>query len=87
MARSSWYPTLAAIIDASYNQSLLPFGGEVNIQKDRIAHLGVGLELTWTLLDFGRREAMADPPPPSTRHTCASAVLNRSHCPPPAFGP
>lgn len=60
MARSTWYPTLAAVFDASYDQTLLPFGGKVNIQKDRIAHLGVGLELTWTLLDFGRREAMDD---------------------------
>ena len=60
MSRSDWYPTIAAIFDASYEQSLVAFGGSVNIQEDVLAHLGVGLELTWTLLDFGRREAEDD---------------------------
>lgn len=60
MSRSDWYPTVAAVLDAVYDQSLLPFGGQINVQQDRIATLGVGLELTWTLLDFGRREAVED---------------------------
>lgn len=60
MSRSDWYPTIAAIFDASYEQSLVPFGGTVDIQEDVLAHLGVGLELTWTLLDFGRRQAEDD---------------------------
>ena len=60
MARSNWYPTIAAIFDALYSQSLLPFGGDVNIQRDRIATLTVGVELNWTLLDFGRRDALDD---------------------------
>jgi len=60
MSRSEWYPTLAAIFDASYEQSLVAFGGSVGIQEDVIANASVGLELTWTLLDFGRREASDD---------------------------
>ena len=60
MARSSWYPTIAAVLDGLYSQSLLPFGGTVNIQRDRIATLSAGVELNWTLLDFGRRQAKDD---------------------------
>lgn len=60
MSRSDWYPTLVAIFDATYEQSLVPFGGPINIQEDVLAHLGVGLELSWTLLDFGRRKADDD---------------------------
>ena len=60
MSRSDWYPTLAAIFDATYEQSLLAFGGRVGIQEDVLATTSIGLELTWTLLDFGRREAEDD---------------------------
>jgi outer membrane protein len=54
--RSRWYPTITGVLGLMYEQELALFGGQTNIQRVRSTEMGVGLELTWTLLDFGRRK-------------------------------
>ena len=57
VSRSAWYPQLTAWFDAAYERDLFTFGGADNIIKMTEFSTGPGATLTWTLLDFGRREA------------------------------
>jgi len=60
ISRGAWYPTLTLWAEAMYEQSLFPLGGPVNIQRVDQFEAGPSATLTWTLLDFGRREAADD---------------------------
>lgn len=56
--RSAWYPTLTALAFGQYFKTSIPI-----VESALISHgYGAfgGLELAWTLFDFGRREAMVD---------------------------
>lgn len=57
VSRGAWYPNLAAWANVSYERDLEPFGGPNNIIRDDSFLAGPGATMTWTLLDFGRREA------------------------------
>ncbi|MCH2143332.1 MAG: TolC family protein [Phycisphaerales bacterium] len=57
ISRGSWYPNLTAWADVAYERDLEPFGGPNNIIRDDSLIAGPGITMTWTLLDFGRREA------------------------------
>ena len=57
VSRGDWYPNISAWATASYDRELEPFGGPNNIRKDDSFIAGPGASITWTLLDFGRREA------------------------------
>tara|TARA_B100002051_G_scaffold235767_1_gene236419 strand:- start:454 stop:1932 length:1479 start_codon:yes stop_codon:yes gene_type:complete len=57
VSRGDWYPKFAAWANASYERELEPFGGPNNIIRDDSFMAGPGATMTWTLLDFGRREA------------------------------
>ena len=60
ISRGAWYPAIAASAGLSYSRSPEPFGGPNNVIMDDSLIAGPGLSLTWTLLDFGRREASDD---------------------------
>lgn len=60
ISRGSWYPTLTAWAEAVYERELFPLGGTENLQRVDMFTGGPGATLTWTLLDFGRREASDD---------------------------
>lgn len=57
ISRGAWYPTLTAWANIAYERDLEPFGGPNNIIRDDSLLGGPGVTMTWTLLDFGRREA------------------------------
>ena len=60
ISRGDWYPTLTAWAEAIFERELFPLGGETNLQRVDIFTGGPGATLTWTLLDFGRRDASDD---------------------------
>ncbi len=60
ISRGDWYPVISAWAGGSFNRSPEPFGGLNNIIMDESFLAGPGASLTWTLLDFGRREATDD---------------------------
>ncbi|MEE2907916.1 MAG: TolC family protein [Planctomycetota bacterium] len=57
ISRGAWYPNFGVWADASYERDLEPFGGKNNIIREDAFMGGPGATMTWTLLDFGRREA------------------------------
>jgi outer membrane protein len=56
--RSTWYPTLTALAFGQYFKTSIPIP-ESALVSHGYGTFG-GLELAWTLFDFGRREAMVD---------------------------
>ena len=60
ISRGDWYPQLSVFANGSFNRSPEPFGGPNNIIMDESFMAGPGASLTWTLLDFGRRQAADD---------------------------
>lgn len=55
---SAWYPTLTALAFGQYFKTSIPIP-ESTLVSQGYGTFG-GLELAWTLFDFGRREAMVD---------------------------
>ena len=60
ISRGDWYPEISVWANGSFNRSPEPFGGPNNVIMDESFIAGPGASLTYTLLDFGRREAMDD---------------------------
>ena len=56
--RSAWYPTLTALAFGNYFKTSIPIP-ESALVSHGFGAFG-GLELAWTLFDFGRREALVD---------------------------
>lgn len=56
--RSAWYPTLTALAFGQYFKTSIPIP-ESALVSHGFGAFG-GLELAWTLFDFGRREALVD---------------------------
>ena len=69
MVESLWWPRLNAFGFAGYVQEALP--QQDNRLLDRGPQGNLGLELTWELIDFGRRDALTD----ETRRALAAANL------------
>ncbi|MDG2054648.1 MAG: TolC family protein [Phycisphaerales bacterium] len=60
ISRAAWYPTMTAWIQAIYGRQVLGLGGEQNVLQLDQLDTGPGVTATWTVLDFGRREAADD---------------------------
>lgn len=73
--RSAWYPTLTALAFGQYFKTSIPIP-ESALVSHGYGTFG-GLELAWTLFDFGRREALADAS--LDRLDVAQFALTRKH--------
>jgi len=75
MNRSAWYPTLTAMaFGQQFKDSIIIPGGA--LLRNGYGAFG-GLELAWTLFDFGRREAFVDVG--AQRLRAANFAFNRKH--------
>ncbi len=57
ISRADWYPTLTAWLQAIYDREIIGLGGAQNVLQLNQLNTGPGVTATWTVLDFGRREA------------------------------
>jgi len=73
--RSTWYPTLTAMVLGQYFKTSIPIPGSPLVSHGYSA-LG-SLDLAWTLFDFGRREALIDAS--VQRLTAADFSIGRKH--------
>jgi outer membrane protein len=73
--RSAWYPTLTALAFGQYFKTSIPIP-ESALVSHGYGSFG-GLELAWTLFDFGRREALVDAS--MERLDVAQFALTRKH--------
>ncbi|TRW95153.1 TolC family protein [Candidatus Methylobacter oryzae] len=73
--RSAWYPTLTAMAFGQYFKTSFPIPGGALVSTG-YSSFG-SLDLAWTLLDFGRREALVDAG--AQRLSAANFAFNRKH--------
>lgn len=73
--RSNWYPTLTALAFGQYFKTSIPIPESALVSHGYGSF--AGLELAWTLFDFGRREALVDA---SLEHlNAAQSAITRKH--------
>lgn len=73
--RSAWYPALAALAFGQYFKTSIPIPESALVSHGYGSF--AGLELAWTLFDFGRREALVDAS--LQRLEAAQFALTRKH--------
>ena len=73
--RSAWYPTLTAMAFGQYFKTSFPIPGSALVSNGYASF--AGLDLAWTLFDFGRREATVDAG--IQRLSAANFAFNRKH--------
>lgn len=73
--RSAWYPTLTAMAFGQYFKTSFPIPGGALVSDGHSSY--GGLDLAWTLFDFGRREAQVDAG--AERLNAANFAFNRKH--------